>query len=208
MDARLKLSSGMIIVGPSQSGKTVWCKRLIQCSEEVFDRPVNKIYWYYGIWNPGLREFQEAQRKRKNPQQVFVREGMPQSMSEIEPDSIVVLDDLLQGDFTEMFTKWTHHIPCFCIKISQNYYFKPKDRTANINAQYIVLFKYPGDKLLIQMLARQMKKPWLTAAYEEATRKPYSYLLIDLNQTTPDDIRIRSQILPGEGLIEVYKGKK
>jgi hypothetical protein len=181
---------------------------LIRCADVVFDTQTNKIYWYYGIWNLGLAKFQDEMKKLRDPKQVFVREGMPQSAGEIEPNSIVVIDDLLEGNFTEMFTKWTHHVPCCCIKITQNYYQKARDRTSNINAQYLVLFKYPGDKMLIATLAKQMKKPWLGAAYEDATRKPYSYMLIDLTQTVSDDIRIRTHILPGEGLITVYKANK
>jgi len=34
--------------------------------------------------------------------------------------------------------------------------------------------------------------------YEEAVRRPYSYLLIDLKTTTQDDCRLRTNVLPGE----------
>ena len=139
MDARLKLSSGMIIVGPSQSGKTIWCTRLIHNSNEVFDRPVNKVYWCFGQWNNSLSDLKRDER-------VILHEGMPTSPTEIEPNSIVVIDDLLEGDFTNIFTKWTHHLSILAIKITQSLYFKPKDRTTNLNAQYLVIFKYPGDK--------------------------------------------------------------
>ena len=159
------------------------------------------MYWYYGIWNPGLLDFS------KEPN-IFTREGMPTSPCEIEPNSMVVIDDELEGDFTNIFTKWTHHKPCFCIKITQNLYHKAKDRTSNLCAQYLVLFKYPGDKMLIKTLATQMRKPWLVGAYEEATEKPYRYLFIDLHQTTPEPIRIRTNILPGEGMMTVYKSSK
>ena len=66
---------------------------------------------------------------------------MPASQGEIEPNSIVVIDDLLDGDFSEIFAKWTHHIPCRVIKITQNLYHGPKNRSTNLNAQYIVLFE-------------------------------------------------------------------
>ena len=138
MDARLKLSSWFIIVGPSQSGKT-WCKRLLKSANDIFDTPVNKIYWYYGIWNVGLLDF-------KGDTNVFVREGFSVSFGKIEPNSAVVIDDLLKGDYTNIFSKWTHHVSCCCIKISQNLYHKSKDRTSNLSARYLVLFKYPGEK--------------------------------------------------------------
>jgi hypothetical protein len=201
MDARLKLSSGCIIVGPSQSGKTLWCKRLLKCAKDVFDTPINKIYWYYGIWNVGLLDF-------KNDKNIFVREGMPQSPSEIEPNSIVVIDDQIDGDFTHIFTTWTHHFSIFCCKIVQNLYHKPKDRTSNLCAQYIVLLKYPGDKLTIKTLAYQMQKSWVMQVYEDVTHKPYSYLFIDLHQQTPEAIRVRTNILPGEGMLTVFTERR
>ena len=34
--------------------------------------------------------------------------------------------------------------------------------------------------------------------YEEAVRRPYGYLLIDLKTTTRDDCRLRTNVLPGE----------
>ena len=34
--------------------------------------------------------------------------------------------------------------------------------------------------------------------YEEAVRRPYGYLLIDLKTTTQDDCRLRTNVLPGE----------
>ena len=202
MDARLKHDSGCIVIGPSKSGKTVWCKQLIKHANEIFDIPINKVYWYFGIWSIGLLDF-------NNDTNVFVREGMPASPSEIEPNSLVVIDDQLEGDFNIIFAKWVHHIPCFCIKITQNLYHNSKCRTTNLNAQYFVLFKYPGDKLLVRTLGNQMCLPWLVDAFENVTsNKPYRYLLIDLHQTTPEDIRVRTNVLPGEGMITVYRGRK
>ena len=57
MDARLKLASGCIVVGPSQCGKTTWCKNVLKHANLIFDIPINKIYWYYGMWSVGLLEF-------------------------------------------------------------------------------------------------------------------------------------------------------
>jgi len=34
--------------------------------------------------------------------------------------------------------------------------------------------------------------------YEEAVKRPYGYLLIDLKTTSRDDCRLRTNVLPGE----------
>ena len=127
---------------------------------------------------------------------------------EIKPYSLVVIDDNIKADLGIIFSTWMHHIPCCAIKITQNIYHKKTDRTTNICAQYLVLFKYPGDKQIIRTLASQMGKLWLVSAYENATFKPYSYLLIDLHQKTPEAIHVRTNILPAEGILTVYREKK
>lgn len=196
IDARLRLASGMIIVGPSQAGKTRWCKHLLESANELFDTPINKFYWYYGIWSAELLDF----RKETN---MFVRAGIPREPSEIEPNSIVVIDDNIKADLSAIFSTWTHHLPCLAIKITQNLFHKKTDRTTNLCAQYLVIFKYPGDKMIVRTLATQMRKPWLVSAYENSTQKPHSYILIDLHQKTDERIRVRTNILPGEGVITV-----
>jgi len=35
-------------------------------------------------------------------------------------------------------------------------------------------------------------------AYKDATREPYSYLLVDLRPEQDDDLRLRTNIFPGE----------
>ena len=53
-----------------------------------------------------------------------------------------------------------------------------------------------------------MQKPWVMQVYEDVTAKPYSYLFIDLHQKTPEVIRVRTNILPGEGMLTVFVEKK
>ena len=65
----------------------------------------------------------------------------------------------------------------------------------------MVLFKNPRDKLQILTLAKQMypsETAWFIKEYEEAVRRPYGYLFVDLKPTTPDNFRLRTNVLPGE----------
>ena len=39
---------------------------------------------------------------------------------------------------------------------------------------------------------------WFIEEYEEAVRRPYEYLFVDLKPTTPDRCRLRTNVLPGE----------
>ena len=60
-------------------------------------------------------------------------------------------------------------------------------RNISLNAHYIVLFKSPRDKQQISMLARQVnhgKVQEFMRSYEDATRRPHGYLMLDLKPTT------------------------
>ena len=39
---------------------------------------------------------------------------------------------------------------------------------------------------------------WFIKEYEEAVRRPYGYLFVDLRPTTPERCRLRTNVLPGE----------
>ena len=56
-------------------------------------------------------------------------------------------------------------------------------------------------------LARQMypgRGAFVQEAFADATASPYGYLLIDLKQNTPDDLRLRTSILPDDAHQFVY----
>ena len=105
-------------------------------------------------------------------------------------------------DLADLFTKGSHHRNLTIIYIVQNLFDKSKSmRTASLNSQYLVLFKSPRDKTIVQHLGNQMypkNTKFLVDAFEDATQVPYGYLLLDLRQDTPEDMRVRSNILPGE----------
>ena len=66
----------------------------------------------------------------------------------------------------------------------------------------MVLFKNPQDKLQILTLARQMypgQTDFFLNQYEEAVKRPFGYLLIDLKTTTQDNCRqLRTNVLPSK----------
>ena len=51
------------------------------------------------------------------------------------------------------------------------------------------------------LLAKQMfpgRTQYLLDSFHDATKKPFSYLLIDCHPQTPENIRLRTSIFPGE----------
>lgn len=195
MDPRLHSRSSMMVVGPSQSGKTTFVLSLIHERNALFDRTPKRIVWCCAM--------KQAAPQNRN---FVLIEGLPQ-LSDIQPYDLVVLDDLMMEaskseDVTALFTRAVHHMPCFLIFLTQNLFQQSKEaRTRHLNTHYLVLFKNPRDASAISHLSRQMypgEPKFLPAAYADATKHPHSYLFIDLRQETPDAMRLRTRILPHE----------
>jgi hypothetical protein len=80
----------------------------------------------------------------------------------------------------------------------------------NLNTHYIVLFKNPRNAGQVSTLARQMhrgKSKFVVEAYEDATKEPYGYLLIDLKPETDDSYRIRTRVFPDDDKQYAYVSK-
>lgn len=61
--------------------------------------------------------------------------------------------------------------------------------------------KNPRDSRAIQVLASQMRpnnSKFVTSAYKDCTKNPYSYLFIDLSQQQNDLFRSRTNIFPDD----------
>jgi len=119
--------------------------------------------------------------------------------------TLVIIDDLIQETnetVANMFTKGSHHKNISVVFRSQNLFPKNKfARTMSLNAHYMVLFKNPRDVSQFARLARQMypkTSQFAVEAYRDATREPYSYLLVDLRPEQDEVLRMRTNIFPGE----------
>jgi hypothetical protein len=176
--------------------------RLIK--DRMFNVLHDKIYWIYTEWQPAYTEILQTR-----PEIVFMRELGNSFYDSLLPTyrNLVVLDDQMnrEGDsktLARLFTEGSHHRNLSIIYIVQNLFDKSKShRTVSLNAQYMVLFKNPRDKSQIEVLARQMfpgNTRFLVGAFQDATREPFGYLLLDLRPETPEDFRVRANILPGE----------
>ena len=65
----------------------------------------------------------------------------------------------------------------------------------------MLIFQNLCDSFGTTTLARQMYPKnvyYLLESYNDATKRPYGYLLLDLHQLTLADMRLQKSILPGE----------
>ncbi len=72
----------------------------------------------------------------------------------------------------------------------------PSSRIISINTGYFFLLKSPRMAKQVATLGSQVgKQRALVSAYEREARKPYGYVLVDLCTSTPEHMRIRTDIL-------------
>ncbi|MES9883688.1 MAG: C2H2-type zinc finger protein [Sedimenticola sp.] len=189
----------MIVSGPTSSGKSFLVKRILQHNLTIVHPPAQRIIWLYRRWQP----LYDVIRATVTPRVEFIQ-GIP---LHIETDTffdpairnMVVLDDLMSvkdNRINDLFTEGSHHRNLSVISINQNLYYN-KDPTQRRNCQYLILFKSPMDKQSVLSLSRQMyptRSSHFMEQFENATGKPYSYLLLDLKADTLECNRFKTNI--------------
>lgn len=203
MDIRLKCPFTMLVVGASGTGKTVFTQKVLENAHNVLSCAPQRVVWCHGAnveMEPGIEYFH----------------GLPTEELLNEGNMILIVDDLMHqakssSIMADIFTKYAHHNNITCICLIQNLFPKGSEmRNISLNANYVVLMKNSRDRSQIQHLARQvypMQTKSFSAAYEDATKEPYSYIMMDFRNTTPDEIRLRTVLFPKDTLY-VYKLQK
>ena len=203
----LEHSFSMIVAGPSKAGKTCFTSKLLKHIDSMSTVPPVEILWCYSEYQPNYHSLVV-----ENPKLRLVQ-GLP-DLKELRKGSpvprLLVLDDLMleiskDSSMASLFTRGVHHWNVSVVFIVQNVFLTGL-RTARINAHYMVLFKNPSDKLQVSTLARQLhpkNTSYFLEAYQDATSEPYTYLFVDLSQNCPEQVRLRTNVFPGE-LTMVY----
>ena len=195
MDVRLACPFTMLVCGASGSGKSIFTRKLLHNKEIVANSP-RRVVWCYGIW--------QAEFALDNYE---YHQGLPSVEILDQGDMILVIDDLMQeakssSVVSDIFTKYSHHKNITCICLLQNLFPRGSEmRNISLNSNYIVLMKNCRDRAHIRHLATQMypgNSAFLSKAYEDATRSPYSYLFLDFRNTTSEKLRVRTGVFPGE----------
>ena len=169
--------------------------------------PPEKIYWAYGEWQDGYNNL---------PSDVIMIEGAPDVQifkDDKTTNKLLICDDLMQSfgknkdDLCQLFCQGSHHWNLSIVHIVQNLFFNNL-RNARINSHYLILMKNPSDRLQLLNLARQIfpgKQKCLTEAYDDACSIQFGYLLLDLEPSTPDYMRLRTNIFPSDPIGHVYQ---
>ena len=201
-----------VIAGPSMSGKTVLTLAILRNAEAMYTIPPERILNAYGVHQ---KKFDDLEAEVTN---LNVHHGLPtrEMIEELKSDndtghSLLVLDDLMDeicksSEMCSLFTRDVHHSRISVIMISQNVYHQSRySRTISLNTSYLILLKTCRDLQQIHFLSRQMfpdTPKRLVEAYEDATRQPRGYLVVNnLTSSGDDDVRLSTSILPSDTLV-------
>ena len=214
-DARLKHPSTMLISGVSRSGKTCFSTKLIENVNRIFKpTPPKYVILIYEEWQNIYDRLVENNHVHLAMKGIDDFDYLKEIMIEKKDmgGTLLLIDDQgskIDQNIMKIFTIYSHHLSVTCMLLTQTLFDSKREfRTVSLNASYLVIMKNSRDASSITNLAKQThpyRTRFLTNSYLDATKQPYSYLLIDMVSETPEEIRIRSNIF--EDPITVYLPK-
>lgn len=203
-DLKFKLPFGMVISGPSSSGKTTFLIKLLREYNYLIDPFPKSILYCYGQYHEKIPLLQKMG--------IRIHRGPPteETINAMEKPSLLILDDLLtiidEKTLSELFIKKSHHQKFGVIFLTQNLFDK-KVKVARINSQYIILMSAPNFALQIRNLGVQLfprRLKFFLRAYKDATSSPYGYLVIDLHSASNPIMRLRTNIFKEDEAKTLY----
>jgi len=193
-DLMLKSPFGMIISGPSSSGKSTFLLKFIAEAPELIHPKPASILYCFGEMSDIVPVLQKSG--------VGVFAGVPpEGIIRNQPKPLLlILDDLLlaidEKYLNQLFTAKSHHQNFSIVFVTQNL-FERKIKVARQNAQYLVLMRSPNSALSVRNIGVQLfprQLDYFLDAYRQATNQPYGYLLIDMHASSDPSLRLRTNI--------------
>jgi hypothetical protein len=187
-----------IVVGATGSGKTQLVKKLISHRNELIIPEPQTVLYCYGELNETVLE-----HKKKG---IEIYNGIPdvEHIKSLQKPLLLIIDDLMleiDPSYLDMlFTRGSHNWNTSIIFVTQSLFGK-NIRTARANSHYLILMRNPQAKQNVRTIGSQMfpgKLNYFMESFEDATTKPFSYLLIDSHPNTNDNERLMTNIFPGE----------
>jgi hypothetical protein len=208
-DLKLKLPFGMIISGPSNSGKTTLLLKILRDRNYLIDPKPARVLYCYGEYNSQIPLLQRSG--------ILVHKGPPtdEMIQSIQKPALIILDDLLytidEAFLSNLFVKKIHHNNLAVIMLVQNLFDK-RIKVARINSQYIVLMTAPNAALQVRNLGVQIfpkELQFFLRAYKNAVEsQKYGYLFLDLHPASDPLLRVRTNIFKDDEEKVLYINNK
>lgn len=218
-DTRLRTPFNCIISGASKSGKTTLVQNLLSVRHDIFTTNPDRILLFFKFMQDVYQEMLEKKYVDELLDVSSTDFSFETIVEKVKPykngnGTLIIFDDSMTDiweDFEQIFTNISHHQNCSVVFITQNLFFNNKVyRTMSLNAHYFFLMKNERDKQQISILAKQFcpgNTTYVIQAFNEATKDPYSYLMLDFTQESPGCLKLRSHIFPHQFPYRIYLEK-
>lgn len=216
-DARISVPFGMVIAGPTRSGKSSFVYNILLNMNRILSHTIDYIVYFYGERSRIVEAIENTFGDR-----VHTVHGLPTDLnSYIKTDEgrgLMIFDDLMVSavsneQLVNLTTTKCQHNNVSWMLILQNLFFGGTERITMLrSAHYLCLFKSPLDKTIAHSMASRIMpddRKTFMAIYERVTEQGNGYLFVDGSQHTPKAARLRSRIFDEFQLAYVPKsGKK
>lgn len=208
-----KASTSFLISGATRSGKSFLTYKLLKQNSYLFEIPIKKVLYTYKIWQPLFDVIQKECNFVTFHQNLPDPETLDAFIHE-KGHKMLICDDLMNEvlnspHIENLFTAAVHHLNLSIINIQQNCFQQAKHaRTISLNATVLILFKNYRDSSQIMCLGKQIspgKSQAFIKMFEDATQRPYGYLLIDCDPSRENKHRFRTNIFKDEEPVIVYE---
>ena len=197
IDARLQHAFSMLVAGGRGGGKTTFTKHLKEWDWLIHPTP-QRILWCYAKHQPNL--LKELIGVVQAVEYVQVMPPEIDSLFDRNVNNLIILHDMMDEAtqdkrVSQLFTRGRHN-NLSLIYLTQNLFHK-NQREICLNSDYMVIFKNPRDKTQFTNLAKPFmprEYKFLLWAFEDATKLPRSYLLLDMRPETDNKLRVRARI--------------
>ena len=198
-----------VVLSLKGSGKSTFCKRLLESRDYLLDKQITRILYFYLEWNSVLQSISEI------PGVEMIKNFNPDLVEEIDGENgqntLIVCDDHLNvpGIYKHLAHIWTvasRARSLSCIFLTQNLYSRSTSADASYNRQillnsnYTALFANKRDCSIasnISKVAFPNRYRYFMESYKEAceTRSDgHGYLLISSDPKDPKEVELRTQI--------------
>jgi len=204
----------IIISGCAMSGKTHFTANVLRHASDMFITPPGKMIYIYSHWQP---IYDQLEKECANIE--FMKHIPDESdltaMTDGFKHSLLIADDKLAElnagkETSALFTRLSHHLGMSTILLLQNATLSGKSSSdITKNCHYNVLMKSGRDRHFVRSLGVAIADyKNLMYAYDDATKKPHSYLVLNTHPKSTSDLRYYSQIFPADEEAIVYLDRR